>query len=77
MATFKAWSPIVPYAGIAKASHLLNCGNTPSIAAGSSISFEMHLAVPADAVGSDALRWQVIAGLGELTASVPITVVPR
>jgi len=75
--TFKPWSPIVPYAGVAKESHLLNCGKSPSIAAGASISFEMRLAVPADALGSDTLRWGVIAGLGDLIASSPITIVPR
>jgi len=75
--TFKPWSPIVPYAGNAKESHLLNCGTSLLIVAGASISFEMRLAVPADEVGSDALRWQVIAGLGELTASALITIAPR
>jgi hypothetical protein len=75
--TFKPWSPIVPYAGNAKESHLLNCGDAPSIASGASVTFEMRLAVPADAVGSDTLRWQVIPGLGELPASAPITIVPR
>jgi hypothetical protein len=73
--TFKPWVPIVPYAGNAKESHRLNCDEATSIGAGASVTFEMRLAVPADAVGADTLRWQVIAGLGELTASAPITIV--
>ncbi len=75
--TLKPWIPNVPYAGVAKESHRLNCGDAPSIGAAASIAFEMRLAVPADAVGSDTLRWQVIDGLGELTASAPIAIVPR
>ena len=75
--TLKPWIPNVPYAGVAKESHRLNCGDAPSIGAAASIAFEMRLAVPADAVGSDTLRWQVIDGIGELTASAPIAIVPR
>jgi len=75
--SFKAWDPIVRYSGGVKESHLLNCVDAPSIASGASITFEMRLAVPADAIGSDTLRWQVIAEVGAPSASAPITIVGR
>jgi hypothetical protein len=75
--SFKIWDPIVRYAGGVKESHLLNCASAPSIGPGASITFEMRVAVPADALGSDTLRWQVIAEVGALSASALITIVPR
>jgi hypothetical protein len=75
--SFKVWDPIVQYGGGVKESHLLNCSAAPSIGSGTSITFEMRLAVPADAVGTDTLRWQVIDEVGALSASAPITIVRR
>jgi hypothetical protein len=75
--SFKIWTPVVEYGGIAKESHLLNCQSASSIAHGESITFEMRLAVPADAIGSDTLRWQVIGRVGAPGSSAPITIVAR
>jgi hypothetical protein len=75
--SFKIWAPIVRYSGAAKESHLLNCSDVPSIGSGASITFEMRLAVPSDAIGSDMLRWQVITEVGAPSASAPITIVRR
>jgi hypothetical protein len=74
---FKVWDPIVRYEGGVKESHLLNCAIAPAIGAGASITFEMRLTVPADAIGSDTLRWQVITEVSALSASAPVTIVRR
>jgi len=75
--TFKIWDAIVRYEGGVKESHLLNCSDAPSLGPAASITFEMRLEVPANAVGSDTLRWQVIAVGGAPIASAPVTIVRR
>jgi hypothetical protein len=75
--TFKIWDPIVRYEGGVKESHLLNCSDAPSLGPAASIAFEMRLDVPANALGSDTLRWQVIAVGGGPIASASITIVRR
>jgi hypothetical protein len=75
--SFKVWDPIVRYTGGVKESHLLNCSDAPSLGLAASITFEMRLEVPANALGSDTLRWQVIAVGAALSASAPITIVRR
>lgn len=75
--TFKIWDPIVRYEGGVKESHLLNCRDAPSLGPAASITFEMRLEVPANALGSDTLRWQVIAIGGAPIASASITIVRR
>jgi hypothetical protein len=75
--SFKIWDPIVRYEGGVKESHLLNCGDAPSLAPAASITFETRLEVPANALGSDTLRWQVIAVGGAPSATAPITIVRR
>jgi hypothetical protein len=73
--SFKIWVPIVRYAGGVKESHVLNCVSAPSIKSGASTAFEMRIAVPADANGSDTLRWAFFGGTP--SASAPITIVRR
>jgi len=75
--TFKIWDPIVRYEGGVKESHLLNCSDAPSLGPAASITFEMRLEVPANALGSDTLRWQVIAVGGAPIASARVTIVRR
>lgn len=73
--SFKIWSPVVRYGGVAKEAHLLNCEGAPSIPPAESVTFEMRLTVPADALGPDTLRWEVIGRNGGPSASVSITIV--
>ena len=73
--SFKVWDPIVRYGGGVKESHQLNCNDAPSIGPSASITFEMRLTVPADAVGSDTLSWALMGGTP--SASAPITIVRR
>lgn len=75
--SFKIWDPIVRYGGGVKESHLLNCNDAPSIGPSASITFETRLAVPVDAIGTDTLRWQLIAAVGAPSATAPITIVRR
>jgi hypothetical protein len=72
----KTWSPILPYAGLAKEAHRLNCDGVRAIAPRESIAFEMRIAVPADAIGADTLRWSFIA-FATPTASAPIVIERR
>jgi len=53
--------PLDPvYAGIAKESHALNCRPAGAIAPNGEVGFEMQLAVPRDALGSERLSWEMM-----------------
>ncbi len=70
--SFKVWDPIARYAGGVKESHLLNCNDAPSIGPGKSMTFEMHISVPADAFGPDTLSWEFFGGTPSASARVMI-----
>ena len=72
----KPWAPIRLYGGLAKEAHLLNCDGVSAIEPRASIAFEMRIALPADAIGADTLRWS-FAMSSTPTASAPITIVRR
>ena len=71
----KPWEGRRTYAGAAKEAYSLNCADAPSIAAGASVTFEMRLGVPADALGRTELRWS-LAGAGEVSALATLDVRP-
>jgi hypothetical protein len=65
--------PLDPiYAGTAKESHTLNCLPAGAIAPNGEVAFEMQLAVPRDALGSERLTWQMMfwPGDGQVSATV-------
>lgn len=74
--SWKPWVSITQFGGLAKEVHLLNCDGISAIAPRESIAFEMRIAVPADAIGADTLRWS-FAMFSTPTASAPIRIVGR
>lgn len=69
----KPWVGRTTYAGAAKESYSLNCAAVKEINAGTSVTFEMRLAVPLDAVGEETLRWSLAGPLQDI-ASARLTI---
>ena len=59
--------------GGAREGHALNCTSLFSIPAGGTVSLEMRLRVPADALGSETLRW-MLDDLGANQAAAPLEI---
>ena len=69
----KPWVRRTTYAGAAKESYSLNCAAVKAIDAGTSVIFEMRLAVPLDALGPETLRWSLAGPLQDV-ASAPLSI---
>lgn len=72
----KPWSGDVTYAGVAKESYSLHCAPVGAIPVGGSVTFEMRLHVPADALGPDTLRWS-LGGPNSTVASSQLVIERR
>lgn len=69
----KPWVGRTTYAGAVKESYSLNCAAVKAIDAGASVTFEMRLAVPMDALGQETLRWSLAGPLQDV-ASAPLSI---